>query len=61
MLSSVYGAWSVSYLCVWLDSVFVEYIDEKWSGDSSSILPSDPYDRVVARFWAAYFDDKVHF
>ncbi|KAL1814916.1 hypothetical protein ACET3Z_017490 [Daucus carota] len=41
------------------DSVFVEYIDEKWSGDGSSILPSDPYDRAVARFWAAYFDDKV--
>ncbi|KAL1810816.1 hypothetical protein ACET3Z_020881 [Daucus carota] len=33
--------------------------NSKWSGDSSSILPSDPYDRVVARFWAAYFDDKV--
>lgn len=23
------------------------------------VLPSDPHDRAVARFWAAYLDDKV--
>ncbi|KAH7570176.1 hypothetical protein ACOSP7_018156 [Xanthoceras sorbifolium] len=37
--------------------IIVEYIDETWSS-APSILPSDPYDRATARFWAAYVDDK---
>jgi len=36
----------------------VEYIDEVWKDSSSSLLPSDPYDRATARFWAAYVDIK---
>ncbi|CAI0386631.1 unnamed protein product [Linum tenue] len=39
-------------------SIIVEYIDEVWSS-SPSILPSDPHNRALARFWAAYLDEKV--
>ncbi|MED6222517.1 hypothetical protein PIB30_065193 [Stylosanthes scabra] len=36
----------------------VEYIDQVWS-DTSPLLPSDPYQRAQARFWADYVDKKV--
>ncbi|KAK1665363.1 hypothetical protein QYE76_053522 [Lolium multiflorum] len=40
----------------------VQYVDEFWTGaEFPSILPADPYDRAVARFWAAYVDDKLLF
>lgn len=39
--------------------IIVEYIDEVWADGKASILPSDPYDRAIARFWAVYIDDKV--
>ncbi|GAA0184692.1 hypothetical protein Leryth_020453 [Lithospermum erythrorhizon] len=37
--------------------VIVNYIDETWAF-GAQILPSDTYDRAIARFWAAYLDDK---
>lgn len=39
--------------------VILQYIDEVWAGAGPAVLPSDPYERAVARFWAAYVDDKV--
>ncbi|XP_059316306.1 glutathione S-transferase U17-like [Lycium ferocissimum] len=37
--------------------VILQYIDEVWT-NGPSILSSDPYDRAISRFWAAYIDQK---
>ncbi|XP_028783568.1 probable glutathione S-transferase [Neltuma alba] len=37
--------------------VILEYVDETWK--ACPILPSDPYQRALARFWSKFIDDKV--
>ncbi|MCE3049678.1 Glutathione S-transferase 5 [Datura stramonium] len=39
--------------------IIVEYIDEVWK-DKSPLMPSDPYKRAHARFWADYVDKKIY-
>ncbi|CAJ1976572.1 unnamed protein product [Sphenostylis stenocarpa] len=37
--------------------LIVEYIDEIWP--HNSVLPADPYERALARFWVKYAEDEM--
>jgi len=41
--------------------IILQYIDEVWASNNGhpAILPPDPYERAVQRFWAQYVDDKI--
>lgn len=40
-------------------SVILEYIDETWT--ANPILPPQPYEKAMARFWCRFGEDKVGF
>ncbi|CAN1154478.1 Probable glutathione S-transferase [Linum perenne] len=39
--------------------IIIHYIDEVWAHKSPDLLPSLPFQRSHARFWADYIDNKV--
>ena len=40
-------------------TVILEYIEDAWKDCGPSILPSDPHQKAVARFWAKFSEEKV--
>nr|CAB3473297.1 unnamed protein product [Digitaria exilis] len=40
--------------------IILDYLDDAFPGSGQAVLPADPYECAVARFWAAYVDSKLH-
>jgi glutathione S-transferase len=38
--------------------IIIKYIEQMWP--HNPLLPTDPYERSVARFWIKFAEDKVH-
>uniref|UniRef100_A0A0C9S4H6 TSA: Wollemia nobilis Ref_Wollemi_Transcript_13910_1040 transcribed RNA sequence n=1 Tax=Wollemia nobilis TaxID=56998 RepID=A0A0C9S4H6_9CONI len=42
--------------------VILEYINDTWSSSpcgGTTLLPKDPYDKAIARFWADFIEKKI--
>ncbi|MCO5548823.1 hypothetical protein L7F22_050107 [Adiantum nelumboides] len=41
--------------------LIIEYVDDVWpSEDGKNLLPRDPYDRAMARFWCDFIEKKLN-
>ncbi|CAD6341957.1 unnamed protein product [Miscanthus lutarioriparius] len=39
--------------------IIIQYLEEAFADAGPSLLPSEPHERTVARFWASYIDEKL--
>ncbi|XP_073119856.1 glutathione transferase GST 23-like [Henckelia pumila] len=39
-------------------AVILEYVEETWPDSDNPLLPADPYDRALARFWIDFGQQK---
>ncbi|XP_078154456.1 glutathione S-transferase U17-like [Carex rostrata] len=38
--------------------IIVQYIDDVWTRSGTTLMPTDPYQKAMHRFWTVYLDDK---